>query len=131
MPSQPRNMPEQERSIRARSHELFVEPGPSGEETRPTKPFPVYLRETPAQPFSPFTKAVFWVLGIVVTGLFLAAVWRVSHHQRSKAPASRRPAKSVIVHPRATSSVKSLRDSTDPRGESPLTSPTFQKNHPG
>ena len=52
MPSHPRNMPEQEHSIKERSHELFVEPT-QGAAPRTTKPFPVYLRETPAQPLSP------------------------------------------------------------------------------
>ncbi len=97
MPSHPRNMPEQERSIKARSHELFVEPVQPGEATKPTKPFPVYLRETPAQPLSPLTKAVFWILGIIVAGLFVVAVWRISHRPKSKVPASRRPEKTVMV----------------------------------
>jgi hypothetical protein len=97
MPSHPRNMPEQERSIKARSHELFVEPVQAAEANKPTKPFPVYLRETPAQPLSPLTKAVFWIVGIIVAGLFLAAVWRISHRQKSKVPVSFRPAKTVMV----------------------------------
>ena len=91
-----RNMPEQEHSIKVRSHELFVEAVPPAEAT---KPFPVYLRETPAQPLSPFTKAVFWVLGIVVAGLFVAAVWRISHRPKAKAPTSRRSAKTAMIHP--------------------------------
>jgi hypothetical protein len=117
MPAQPRNMPEQERSIKARSHALFVEPVQPAEESKPTKPFPVYLRETPAQPFSPLTLVIFWILGIVVTGLFLAAIWRVSHLQRSKVPARRRPAKSVMVHPGATSRVKLGINLTEYRGD--------------
>ena len=52
MPSDSRNLPEQERSIKARSHELFVEPERTGT-GKPVKPFPVYLRETPADPMSP------------------------------------------------------------------------------
>src|SRR5262249_46970570 len=75
MPSHPRNMPEQEHSIKARSHELFVDPTQDAA-PRTTKPFPVYLRETPAQPLSPLAIWVLWILGIVVTVLFLAALWR-------------------------------------------------------
>jgi hypothetical protein len=77
MSPQSRNVPEQEQSIKDRAHELFVEVREAA--PRPTKPFSVYLRETPAQPFSTFTQVVFWMLGIVVATLFLAALWRVSH----------------------------------------------------
>jgi hypothetical protein len=90
-------MPEQEHSIKVRSHELFVEPPQSAEVTKPTKPFPAYLRETPAQPLSPFTKAVFWILGIIVAGLFVVAVWRVTHRHRPQRPA-RPAAKTALVH---------------------------------
>ncbi len=105
MPSQPRNMPEQEHSIKARSHELFVEPAQPAEGTKSTKPFPVYLRETPAQPFSPLIKAIFWVLGIIVAVLFLAAVWRMSHrHGRSARPASLRVKAAMMHRPRCNRS---------------------------
>jgi hypothetical protein len=86
MPSQSRNMPEQEHSIKVRSHELYVDDTPVAPD-RATKPFPVYLRQTPAQPLSPGMKALFWVLGIVVALLFLAAVWRVARHQGPRPPA--------------------------------------------
>ena len=85
MPSQPRNMPEQEHSIKVRSNELYVEDTPVVP-ARATKPFPVYLRETPARPLSPGIKAIFWVLGIIVAVLFLAAIWRVAHRQVPKRP---------------------------------------------
>ena len=42
MPSESRNIPEQEASIKSREHELFVKPDAS-EGTRATKPFLVYL----------------------------------------------------------------------------------------
>lgn len=100
MPSHPRNMPEQEHSIKVRSHELFVEPVLPADGIKPTKPFPVYLRETPAQPLSPLTKAVFWILGIIVAGLFAAAIWRISHRQKANVPANRRAAKTAMIHPR-------------------------------
>jgi hypothetical protein len=101
MPSQPRNMPEQERSIKARSHELFVQPLQAAEGTRPTKPFPDYIRETPAHPMSSLTKSIFWLVGIVVVGLFLAAIWRITHHNRPQRPA-RKPAATSVVVPRRT-----------------------------
>ena len=100
MPSHPRNMPEQERSIKARSHELFVEPDQASGALKPTKPFPTYLRETPAQPLSAFTKAVFWMIGLIVAGLFLAAIWRISHRQKAGVPAVRRPAKTTNAQSR-------------------------------
>jgi hypothetical protein len=91
MPSQRRNISEQEHSIKQRSHALFVEPVQPVEVGKPTKPFPVYLRETPAQPFSPLTKAVFLVLGVVVAALFLAALWRISQSKRPKFKPSQPP----------------------------------------
>ena len=97
MPSQPRNISEQEHSIKQRSHALFVEPLEPAEGTKPTKPFPVYLRETPAQPFSLLTKAIFWLLGIVVAVLFLAALWRMSHRTRPKVRTSKPPEETAMV----------------------------------
>src|SRR5262245_24293861 len=86
MPSHSRNMPEQEHSIKARSHELFVEDPPLTPGGA-TKPFKVYLRETPARPLSPGIRALFWVLGAIVGVLFLMAVWRVAHrHTRTPSP---------------------------------------------
>jgi hypothetical protein len=77
MPSAPRNMPEQEHSIKSRAHEVFAK---QDEETtnRATKPFPVYLRETPAFPMSATVKAMLWFAGIIVGLLFLAAVLKLS-----------------------------------------------------
>jgi hypothetical protein len=88
MPSQPRNMPEQEHSIKVRSNELYVEDTPEAP-ARVTKPFPVYLRETPARPLSGGIKAIFWTLGIIVALLFLAALWRVAHRQVPKRSAGK------------------------------------------
>ena len=45
----------------------------------------MYLRETPAEPLSPTTKAILWIVGIIVAMLFLAALWKVSHPRRTKA----------------------------------------------
>ena len=84
MPSQPRNMPEQEHSIKVRSNELYVEDTPLAP-AQATKPFPVYLRETPARPLSAGIKAIFWTLGIIVALLFLAALWRVAHRHGTEA----------------------------------------------
>lgn len=82
MPAQPRNMPEQEHSIKVRSHELYVEPE-SRVQPKKTRPFPVYLRETPARPLSPLTKAIIATAGTIVAVLFLLALWRVAHRQGS------------------------------------------------
>lgn len=94
MRSQPRNMPEQEHSIKVRSHELFVEE--TTELPRTTKPFATYLRETPARPLSVGLRALFWVLGIIVGVLFLIAIWRVSHHHGRK-PSPRPTAESTVM----------------------------------
>jgi hypothetical protein len=77
MPSERRNMPEQEHSIKSRARELFVKEEPASA-NRPTKPFPVYLRETPALPMSSTVKAMLWFAGIIVALLFLAAVVKLS-----------------------------------------------------
>jgi len=87
MPSESRNIPEQEASIKSRAHELFVKPEADAA-TRATKPFPVYLRETPAFPMSSTVKAILWFAGIIVGLLFLAAVWKLSirYGPRQQAP---------------------------------------------
>jgi hypothetical protein len=84
MASERQNMSEQEISIKEREHELYVKPL-DAETPKPVKPFPVYLRETPAEPLSPTTKAILWMVGIIVTMLFLAALWKVSHPLGTKA----------------------------------------------
>jgi hypothetical protein len=93
MPSQPRNMPEQEHSIKVRSNELYVEDTQAPAQV--TKPFPVYLRETPAQPLSAGIKAIFWTLGIIVALLFVAALWRVAHRQVPKRPTGKTGVRAV------------------------------------
>ena len=77
MPSDSRNLPEQEISIKSRAHEVFAKSEPAGPR-RPTKPFPVYLRETPASPMSAAVKAGLWFTAIIVGLLFLAAVWKLT-----------------------------------------------------
>lgn len=79
-------MSEQEISIKARESELYHQPLPD-EFSKAVKPFPVYLRETPAVPFSTTTKVILWTVGIVVVLLFLAALWRVSRGHLAKPPA--------------------------------------------
>src|SRR5271156_2087296 len=81
MPSERQNMSEQDISIKAREHELYV---PALPEAAPVKPFPVYLRETPGETLSPATKFVLAIAGIVVVVLFIAAVWRVTHPRAAK-----------------------------------------------
>ncbi|SRR5579885_3047887 len=94
MPSHPRNMPEQEHSIKARAHELFVEEVPVAPSAG-TKPFEAYLRETPAYPVSPAIKVTLWIVGLVVAGLFVLALWRVSHRPAGRPPAGVESARGV------------------------------------
>lgn len=90
MASERQNMSDQEISIKARGSELYHRPLPS-ELSKPVKPFPVYLRETPAVPFSAGTKAILWTVGVIVALLFLAALWRVSHSHLTRPPATTKP----------------------------------------
>jgi hypothetical protein len=83
MASERQNMSEQEISIKAREHELYVSDADPNAKT--VKPFAVYLRETPAEPLSLTTKAILWTVGTAVAVLFLAACWRAAMHH---APAS-------------------------------------------
>jgi hypothetical protein len=76
MSPESRNLPEQEFSIKARAHEVFSEE-PRTEVRKPVRPFPVILRETPAEPFSALTKAVLVIAGVIVAVLFVAALWRI------------------------------------------------------
>ena len=48
----------------------------------PVKPFPIYLRETPANPMSPQVKVILWIVGIAVVLLFCAALWRTQRPSR-------------------------------------------------
>jgi hypothetical protein len=99
MPSESRNVPEQELSIKARAYELYLKPS-NPTSTKLVKPFPVYLRETPAVPFSTLTKVALWIVGIIVALLFLAALWRVllGHGPRRQTRASRPTVRSAILH---------------------------------
>ena len=101
MPSESRNLPEQEHSIKARAHELYVDP--RSESQKPVKPFPVFLRETPAVPLSAPTKVVLWIVGTIVALLFLAALWRVSTRhgprQRTRAAQPRATAAMIRIRP--------------------------------
>jgi hypothetical protein len=99
MPSESRNMPEQEQSIKARAHELYVE-SLRPETPKSVKPFPVVLRETPAVPLSAPTKTLLWIVGIIVVLMFLAALWRVSsrHGLRHQTRAAAPTAKTAMLH---------------------------------
>jgi hypothetical protein len=93
MASERQNMSEQEISIKEREHELYVR-SPADPNAKPVKPFEVYLRETPAEPLSPATKAILAIVGIVVGLLFVAALWRATTHH---APAGRTKASRPTV----------------------------------
>ena len=92
MPSQSRNISEQEQSIKLRSHELFVEPVPPADGTKPTKPFPVYsARDARPAVLDLLTRRSSGCSGSIVAVLFLAALWRISHHQRRRSAGAARP----------------------------------------
>jgi hypothetical protein len=94
MPSDSRNLPEQEQSIKARSHELFVDHAPA-ESGRGSKAFLEYLRETPAEPLSTPTKVLLWLAAIIVSILFVAAIWRVTRRSVPKQQPPRATATSL------------------------------------
>jgi hypothetical protein len=103
MPSESRNMPEQEHSIKSRAHEVFAKKEPEPV-SRPTKPFPVYLRETPAFPMSATVKAMLWFAAIIVGLLFLGAVLKLSIRygpkRRDNAPPRAVKTASVSLRPK-------------------------------
>ena len=93
MGSERRGMPEQELSIREREQELFAEPQKTPTAEPPVKPFPIYLRETPANPMSSAVKVILWIVGIAVVLLFCVALWRTQRPPRlPRAPAARKAA---------------------------------------
>ena len=100
MPSESRNLPEQEHSIKARAHELYVGPSQLESASPVVRPFPEYLRETPAVPFSTFTNVMLWIGGIIVAILFVAAIWRAAngHGPRRHVRAVRPAARSALLH---------------------------------
>jgi hypothetical protein len=120
MPSESGNLPEQEISIKSRAHEVFAKPKPEAAGVRQTKPFPVYLRETPAFPMSSTVKAMLWFAGIIVGLLFLAAVWKltVRHGPRRLAPAPRVSARGDRIPGRARGFSTSGSPSSDRRPQS-------------
>jgi hypothetical protein len=87
-----RNLPEQERSIKDREQELFVEEREEPPPRPPVKPFAIYLRETPADPIVPEVKVILWVVGVVVLVVFVAALWRMQRGSRTRPRASPKPA---------------------------------------
>jgi hypothetical protein len=84
MPTESTNLPEQEHSIKARAHEVYVEAPRPAAPTKAVKPFPVYLRETPAEPLTQSTKVVLWIAAAIVFVLLLAALWRLAQRQGPK-----------------------------------------------
>jgi hypothetical protein len=82
MGSERRSMPEQELSIRDREQELFVEVQDNSAPEPTVKPFPIYLRETPAYPISTEVKVILWIVGIAVLLLFGVALWRTQRPPR-------------------------------------------------
>jgi hypothetical protein len=82
MSSERRSMPEQELSIKEREQELFVDPLETPTSESRVKPFPIYLRETPAVPMSSGVKLILWIVGISVVLIFCVAIWRARRPPR-------------------------------------------------
>ncbi len=99
MGSERRSMPEQELSIREREQELFAEPQETPTADPPVKPFPIYLRETPANPMSPAVKVILWIVGIAVLLLFCVALWRTQRPSRPRRAAGATKAAVMDVAP--------------------------------
>jgi hypothetical protein len=100
MRSERRNLPEQERSIKDREHELFVEPTVAPAPQAPLKPFAVYLRETAADPLSTEIKVVLWIVAVVVLLVFAAALWKTQRASRSRPPRGAPRQTALIPSPR-------------------------------
>ncbi len=109
MPIIPRDMPEQELSIKARGNEVYVKP----DRERPkVKAFDVYLRETPAAPVSTPALTALWAAGITVAVLFVVTLWRISHRgPRGPGPRARpapRKAASNVFQDRSTVAIRQI-----------------------
>ena len=78
----------EEQSIKARKRELYD--APRDDAVPALKPFPEYLRETPAAPMPAWGKGLLIVLGLIVALLLAAALWRgTKPRQASVRPAAR------------------------------------------
>ena len=88
MASERQNMSEQEISIKAREHELYVQPNSEYQAGQTVRGLPA--RDTRRTP-SPMTKAILWMVGTVVALLFLAACWRAAAPCTSADRAPRSP----------------------------------------
>src|SRR5690349_4516897 len=97
MPTDRRNMPEQELSIKEREQQLFVESS-KDQVQGPVRPFAEYLRETPAAPIPVEVKVLLWIVGVVVAILFAAAIWKAS--------------RSSAAHPKPRAAPPAAEDST-------------------
>jgi hypothetical protein len=108
MPNQPQEQPEQELSIKQRSHALFLQQDPD-EGMLASKPFAVHLRETEAVPLSALTKSILWCVGIIVGLLFLAAIWRiVQRHNSAPRPAAKATVSGAVSRPALESTVAGI-----------------------
>ncbi len=99
MGSERRSMPEQELSIREREQELFVESQGTSPAGLPVKPFPIYLRETPANPMSTGVKVILWSVGIAVLLLFGFALWRTQRATRLPRTSSATKTAALVAAP--------------------------------
>ena len=78
MPSQSRNISEQEHSIKQRSHALFVEPSQPAEGIQADQAVPGLFARDARPAFLAAHQGDLLVLGVIVAVLFLAALWRIS-----------------------------------------------------
>jgi hypothetical protein len=125
MATERQNMSEQEISMKAREHELYVRHLPESD-GKVVKPFEVYLKETPAVPFSSATKGILVVVSIIVGLLFLGAIWRAAtHHSQTPARTKKVPSAATALKPetvREAPTYVSISDRT-------LTSPSLHEQH--
>jgi len=89
---------DQDQSIKDRKNLLYEDDAPPpGPARPPSKPFDVYLRETPAAPLSPGIKAAIWAAGAVVALLLAGAAMKPSPPKSApKAKARRAKAEAQI-----------------------------------
>ena len=68
---------EQDQSIKDRKRLLYEDDAPLASSVKPqSKPFALYLRETPAAPLALWVRAALWAAGLVVAMLLVGAVMK-------------------------------------------------------
>ena len=75
----------QDRSIKARKHQLFED---DDVDHGPRRTFAQALRETPAAPLDPVARGALWVVGVLVILLLLAAFAKLGTRKPKPRPAA-------------------------------------------